>query len=127
MYGIFLSFSIALTVRPVARGVRRTTPNLPKCPLLATKWAKNGVFVGGLRGVRLRKSTFAVQKVHFCGVLHLPKIDPGYGSAHGIGDDGKEPNNYMSYIAYFIFTKYPTISSFTNFFIPMHNYKLPHT
>ena len=22
-------------------------PNLPKGPLLATKWAKNGVFVGG--------------------------------------------------------------------------------
>ena len=29
--------------RPVARGVRRTTPNLPKGPLFATKWAKNGV------------------------------------------------------------------------------------
>ena len=29
------------------RGVRRTPPNLPKGPLLARKWAKNGVFVGG--------------------------------------------------------------------------------
>ena len=25
-------------------------PNLSKGPLLATKWAKNGVFVGGFRG-----------------------------------------------------------------------------
>ena len=36
-----------LFARPVARvgcgGVRRTTPNLPKCPLFATKWAKNWV------------------------------------------------------------------------------------
>ena len=31
-------------------GVRRTTPNLSKGPLLVTKWAKNWVFVGGLRG-----------------------------------------------------------------------------
>ena len=38
--------------RPVAmqgvpEGVRCTTPNLPKGPLFVTKWAKNGVFVGG--------------------------------------------------------------------------------
>ena len=40
--------------RPVARGagVRCTPPNLAKCPLLATKWAKNGVLVGGLRWVK---------------------------------------------------------------------------
>ena len=53
--------------RPVARGrrgggVRRTTPNLPKGPLLATKWAKNFFFfsckrVGGGE----------VQKVHLLG------------------------------------------------------------
>ena len=48
-------------------------PNLPKGPLLAIKWAKHGVFVGGLRGVKFKKSTFLVQKVHFLGVLHPPK------------------------------------------------------
>ena len=46
--------------------------NLPKCPFSTTKWAKNGVFVGGLRGVRFKKSTFWVQKVHFLRVLHPP-------------------------------------------------------
>ena len=39
--------------------VRRTTPNLSKGPLLATKWTENGVLVGGLGG--------EVQKVHFLG------------------------------------------------------------
>ena len=29
--------------------------------------------------MRFKKSTFWVQKVHFLGVLHPPKIDPGYG------------------------------------------------
>ena len=29
--------------------------------------------------MRFEKSTFRVQKVHFLGVLHPPKIDPGYG------------------------------------------------
>ena len=55
-------------------------PNLPKGPLLVTKWAKNGIFVRGLRG--------EVQKVHFWGpkgshfgVPHLPKIDSKYGPA----------------------------------------------
>ena len=32
-------------------------PNLPKGPLLAKKWAKNVFFVGGLRGMRFKKST----------------------------------------------------------------------
>ena len=31
---------------------------------------QNGVFVEGLRGVRFKKSTFGVQKVHFLGILH---------------------------------------------------------
>ena len=39
-------------------------------PLLATEWAK--------KGVRFKKSTFWVQKVHFWGIPHLPKVDPGY-------------------------------------------------
>ena len=40
--------------RPVARGVGGAMHplNLPKGPLLATKWAKNRVFVKGLMGVR---------------------------------------------------------------------------
>ena len=54
-------------------------------PRSATKWTKNGVFVGGLRGVRSKMSTFRVQKVHFLGVPYLPRIDPGYGPAFEIG------------------------------------------
>ena len=56
-------------------------PHLPKGPLLATKWTKSGVFEGGLRWVRFKKSTFGVQKVHFWGVPHHPKIDSAYGRA----------------------------------------------
>ena len=57
-----------------------TTLNLSKGPLLVTKWT---IFLGG-RGCRKVKgvgsrSPLWVQKVHFCGVLHHPKIDPGYG------------------------------------------------
>ena len=54
-------------------------PNLQKGPHLATKWAKNGMFVSGLRVMRFKKSTFWVQKVHILGVLHTPQINPGYG------------------------------------------------
>ena len=60
------------------RGVQRTPSNLSKGPLLATKWAKNGIFVGGLRGMRFKKSTFLVQKVHFLGGPAPPKIDPAW-------------------------------------------------
>ena len=65
--------------RPIAKG----TINLPKGPLLVTKWAKNGVFVRVLRVVRFKKSTFWVQKVHILVVSHPPpqkKNDPGYGA-----------------------------------------------
>ena len=58
--------------RPVAWGCN-APPDLPKDPLLATKWAKNWVFVGGLRGVRFKKSTVWVQKVHFWGYRTSPK------------------------------------------------------
>ena len=34
-------------------GVQRTTPNLSIGPFLATKWVKNGIFVGGSRRVML--------------------------------------------------------------------------
>ena len=53
-------------------------PNLPKGPLLATKWAKNEVFIGGLRGVRFKKSIFFYPKGSFLGSC-TPQIDPGYG------------------------------------------------
>ncbi len=52
------------------RGVRRTTPNLPKGRLFATKWAKNGVLWGGLG-----------PKGPLSGVPHPPNIESGYGSA----------------------------------------------
>ena len=74
-------------IRPVARGGAGGAmhpPNLPKGPLLATKWTKNEVFEEGLRGVRFKKSTFGVQKVHFWGVPHPPKIDPGYGPVYDL-------------------------------------------
>ena len=73
-----LSFIVFSLFRPVARGgASHPLPNLPKGPLSVTKWAKNEVLVGGLRGVRFKKFTFWDQKVHFLGVPHLPKIDPG--------------------------------------------------
>ena len=46
-------------------------PNLPKSGLSATKWTKNEVFVGGLRRMRFKESTFYVQKVQFWGIPHL--------------------------------------------------------
>ena len=52
----YITLLIALRFRPVARGVRRTTPNMPKGPLFATKWAKNGVLREGL--YRPKRSTF---------------------------------------------------------------------
>ncbi len=71
----------SLSTRPVARGgagVQRTTPNLPKGALFATKWAKKGVLWGGLglKGplfvTKWAKMGFyagrgEVQKVHFVG------------------------------------------------------------
>ena len=61
---------------PLDRGTRGAMhpPNLPKGPLLVTKWAKSGFFVRGLRGVRFKKSSFWVQKVHILGVLHPQSI-----------------------------------------------------
>ena len=39
------------------------------------------------KGVRFKKSTFGVQKVHLLVVPHLPKINPGYGPACDIAAD----------------------------------------
>ena len=52
--------------RPVARGCD-APPNLPKGPLLASKWAKNGVFVGWLGVVRFKKLTFGSKRSTFGG------------------------------------------------------------
>ena len=75
----------ALPIRPVARGVQgvRWHPqNLPKGPLLATKWAKSGVFVGGFtRGVRFKKVHFLGPKGPLFGGPAPPKINPGYRPA----------------------------------------------
>ena len=71
-----------------SQGVQCTPPNLPKGPLTATKWAKNVfvffllIFCSGVKGVRFKKSTFWVQNVHYFGVPHHPKIDPGYGPVY---------------------------------------------
>ena len=67
--------------RLVAKGVRHTTPKLPKGPLLATKWTKNGAFVGGSRG-EVQKVHFLVLKVHFCGFLTSPKLILAMGLPH---------------------------------------------
>ncbi len=67
---IYMAMEKLDLVRPVARGVRRTSPNLLKGPLFATKWAKNEVLWGGLG-----------PKGPLSGVPHPPKIESGYGPA----------------------------------------------
>ena len=56
-----------------------TLKDLPKSQLLATKWAKNGVFVGGLGSksplLGSKGSTFLVSRTP----PPPKKIDPGYG------------------------------------------------
>ena len=51
--------------------------NLPKGPLLVTKWAKNGVFVRELRGWGSKSTLFGSKRSTFWGSC-TPKIDPGY-------------------------------------------------
>ena len=65
--------------QPGGGGVRPAT-HLPKSKVYfyqQLEWAKNGVFVEGLKGVRFKNSTFWVQKVHF--YTAPPEINPGYG------------------------------------------------
>ena len=47
------------------------------CHKVGQKWH----FCRRVIGVRFKKSTIWVQKVHFLGVPHLLRIDPGYGPA----------------------------------------------
>ena len=112
---IYLHFSkIFEGVRPVARGggcrVCDAPPNLPKGPLLVTKWAKNGGFCRRVRGVRFKK-------VHFFGVPHPPKsilamglegVYPGvlalYAVWFGLAINGtkfREKQTMLNFITYF--------------------------
>ncbi len=72
-------------------GVRRTAPNLPKGPLFATEWTKNGGLWGGLgpKGplfvTKWDKNVFLFflrlglgPKGSLSGVPHPPKIESGY-------------------------------------------------
>ena len=55
-------------------------PHLSKGPLLATKWAKNEVFVGGLRGWGSKNPLFGSERSTFWGsCTPHNKINPGYG------------------------------------------------
>ena len=58
------------------------TPKFGKRSTFGNYVGQNGVFVGGLRRGRFKKSTFWVQKGPLLGVLHLARFDPGYGSGH---------------------------------------------
>ena len=49
------------------QGVWHTPPNLPKGPLLATKWVINGVFVIGLRGWGSKSPLFGSKRSTFRG------------------------------------------------------------
>ena len=61
--------------RPVARGVKSTTPNLPKGPVLVTKWTKNEVFVGGMGGgVRFKSLLFGSKRSTFWGSCTSQKL-----------------------------------------------------
>ena len=49
-------------------------PNLPKRPLLATKWAKNGVFVRVLRGWGSKSPLFESKRSTFLGSQPPPQL-----------------------------------------------------
>ena len=68
-------------LRPVARGYD-TPPKSAKRSTFSYKMGQKWGFCRRVKGVRFKKSTFWVQKVHFLGVPHPPKIDPGYGPAN---------------------------------------------
>ena len=53
MFGQILNFFFLLAIH--RQGVRCTTPNLPKGPLLATKWTKHVFFFFFCRGVKVQK------------------------------------------------------------------------
>ena len=55
------------------QGMRCSPPNLPKGPLLTTKWAKNEVFVGGLRGWGSKSQFFESKRSTFFGGSPSPR------------------------------------------------------
>ena len=78
---------VFLTIRPVARGVGvrgcdAPPPKSAKRSAFSHKVAQKWGFCRRVKGVKSKKSTFRVQKVHLLGVSHLPTINPGYGPAY---------------------------------------------
>ena len=72
-YKISFSPSQACSQQGCGEGGQCTTPNQPKGPLFATKWAKNGVLWGRLG-----------PKGPLSEVPHSPKIESGYGPAPSV-------------------------------------------
>ena len=60
--------------KPGGVGGATHLPNLPKGPLLATKWAKNGVFVGGLKGWGSKSLLFGSKRSTFGGSRTAPNL-----------------------------------------------------
>ena len=56
-------------------------PKSAKRSTFSHKMGQKWGFCRRVKGVRFKKSSLWVQKVHFFGVPHPPKIDPGYGPA----------------------------------------------
>ena len=61
--------------------------NLAKGPLLVTKWAKNGVFVAGLRAGGGSKSPLFGSKRSILGVLHPPDLILAMGLVFSLSFD----------------------------------------
>ena len=51
-----------------------TPSNRPKGPLFCHKMGKKWVVCKRIKGVRFKKSTLGIQKVHIFGVPHPPKL-----------------------------------------------------
>ena len=81
---IFCIHSFIHSFIPLFRHVARGCDAPPKSAKRSTFSQKGGqtwVFCIRIKGVRFKKSTFWVQKVHILGIPHLSKIDPGDGPA----------------------------------------------
>ena len=87
-YGtLWLSTSKILHDHAHSQGSPRGMMHLPKSAQRSTFGGKMGEKLGvckRVKGVRFKKSTFWVKKLHILGVLHPLKIDPGYQPVHDI-------------------------------------------